>query len=243
MSSALRLSILEEMIPDGIEFGTAALVEFEPDSLWHETSLTIAAQALRQGVRTAYHAFQHPPAETRNALRRLGLEVEKLEDDGVLLIIDSYSAQTGLGLQENERFATSTLKLSDWSISGARNIRTGVPWYSDEKKRDLHIDDNLGILLQYNSEKALIDWFRTRAILETRTNKTATFHSFVIGVASDVFYRQFEQSCDGIIDFKSQEKEAEIEQYVRVRVMRGRRYNSRWRQLRLMGNGEVKLVD
>ncbi len=238
----LTLPILKELIPEGIEFGTALLIEFAPDSIWHEASLTMAAQALREGVRTAYHTFQHPPDETRRALTRLGLDVKKLENDRTLVILDSYTAQTGLGLQgrDNSAFQWDSLKVSDWSIEGSQTIKAGVP---EARKRRLHIDDNLGILLQYNPEKVLIDWWRTRLILEERAYESVGLHSVVTGIASDAFYRQIEQSCDGIIDFKNEEKGAEIEQYIRVRILRGKRYNSRWRRLSQLDEGEVALAD
>jgi KaiC/GvpD/RAD55 family RecA-like ATPase len=62
-------------------------------------------------------------------------------------------------------------------------------------------------------------------------------------VASDAFYRQFESLADGIIEFKSEEKSGRIEHYVRVRAMRGKPYDSRWRTLQVLDNGEVKLAE
>ena len=40
------------MVPGGLSYGGHYVVEYDPDSPWYETSLTIAAEALIQGVRT-----------------------------------------------------------------------------------------------------------------------------------------------------------------------------------------------
>ena len=67
-------------------------------------------------------------------------------------------------------------------------------------------------------------------------------HSLVAGAYSEGFYRQFESLCDGIIDFRSQEAGGKMEHNVRIRAMRGRAFDSSWKRLQLMDNGEVILV-
>ena len=61
------------------------------------------------------------------------------------------------------------------------------------------------------------------------------------GVASDAFYRQVEASFDGIIELKAEDKESGIEQKLRVRTMRGKRFDSKWHTLKLQDSGEVAL--
>ena len=245
MSKTLSLQFLESLVPGGIGFGSILLVEFEPHSVWYEASLTATAQALRLGSRTEYHTFQHIPNDVRATLSRLELDVKRLENDGVLKIVDSYTCQTGLGdpetrVDDRHSVASRSLKLSDWSISTAQEIKAGVP---EEDKRWLHIDDNTSVLNRYNGENAIIDYWRTRGIPETRVEEAVVLHSLLVGVASDAFYKQFESLCDGIIDFKSEEKSGQIEHYVRARIMRSRPNDSRWRRLKILENGEVTLEE
>jgi len=235
----LRLPILNTMFPDGIDYGTVLLVEFEPDSLWYEMSVTIAAQALRGEAKTAYHTFMRPPDEVRQILASLGLKVGELENSGVFEVEDSYTPQTGLGPSETKAQWTQSLKISDWSIADAKLLKSQI---REEARRWVHIDDNTGVLLQYNQEKAVIDYWRTRKGA-TRVAEEIALHSFLKGVASDAFYNQIEFLCDGIIDLKKEEKGSQIEHYVRLRIIRGKRYDSRWHHLQLADNGEVITSD
>jgi len=74
LSDTLALPILRELIADGIDYGTVLLVEFEPDSIWYETSLTIAVQALREGMKTAYDTIRDTPREVERAFASFGRE-------------------------------------------------------------------------------------------------------------------------------------------------------------------------
>lgn len=172
----------------------------------------------------------------RASFVRLGLDLVELEKADILRINDAYTDQIGLsGTEERGSF-----KMSDWSISQAQRFKSGV---SDSSKRRLHIDDNTGILLQYNDEKAMLDVWRTRiAPAQAKINENVSFWSLITGVASDSFYRRFEDMCDGVIDFKIEEKEGRVEQFMRVGSMRGRPHESRWRQLQLHEDGAVTLA-
>ena len=246
MSNVLVLPILSDLVPGGFQYGLNMVVEFDPHSLWYETSLTIAAHALRNGARTDYHTFQHIPSEVVGALARFGLDVKKLEEEGNFRLLDTYTATTGIGVPEKPKigrqpYQTQYPVLSDWNISAAQDMESpgDVP---EPEKRRLHIDDNTSVLLQYNSEKEMADAWRTRFVPLARTREDIMIHSLVAGVYSEGFYKQFESLCDGIIDFKSQEAGGKMEHNLRIRAMRGRTFDSSWRRLRLMNSGEVILV-
>jgi KaiC/GvpD/RAD55 family RecA-like ATPase len=246
VSDTLALPILRELIGEGVDYGTALLVEFEPDSIWYETSLTIAAQALREGVKTAYHTFRHTPREVERAFARFGLDGKKLKNDGVFELIDSYTVQTVLGTPEKlhsestEYALIESLKLPDWSISYSQAVKAGIP---EKEKRWLHVDDDLTVMTKYNSENAIIEFVRTRGLPITRSTESVALGALLKGVASDAFYRQMEALNDEIIELKTQEKEGEIENKLRVRAARGKKFDSKWHTLKLQDSGEVTLMD
>ena len=246
MLSGLTLPILSDLVPGELRYGLNLVVEFEPHSIWYESSLTIAAHGLRRGARTDYHTFQHIPSEVVDALSGFGLDIQKLEEEGNFRILDTYTVTTQVGVPERPKvgrppYQTQSAKLSDWSISAAQDMKTPREIPGSEKRR-LHIDDNTSVLLQYNSEKEMIDVWRTRFVPLARAREDIMIHSLVAGVFPEGFYRQFESLCDGIVDFRSQEIAGQIEHEVRVKAMHGRMFDSRWRKLRLMENGQVVLV-
>jgi len=248
MPGSLALPILKPMVPDGLQYGGHYVVEYDPDSPWYETSLTLTAEALNQGVRTEYHVFTHPPDHIRKDLTRLGLDIKRLEREDLLRILDTYDVMTGLAAPEKpeamgrkgrEPFeAHHTFDLVHWSSKVETMIKQGV---SEEEKKWLHLDDNTGILNHYTEGKLIIDMWRTRFVPYARVRELAMIHSFVTGVASDTFYRNFEALCDGIFDLKSLEEEGSFQHYARVRTMRGSSSDTRWRRLQLNSNGQVQV--
>jgi KaiC/GvpD/RAD55 family RecA-like ATPase len=244
----VHVPIFSDLVPGGFKHSANYLVEFESNSLWYETSLTITAQALKAGVRTHYHTFMHIPREVRQDLQKLGLDVKTLEDEDRFRLIDSYTGLTGLPIQPesshiSKHFARSpAYNDPSWLESYTANIVTllekGV---AEADKRWLHIDDNTSIFNRYFKEQDVVNLFQTRVFQMTRLLELSAFHSVVSGVWSESFYKQFEAQCDGVIDFKTEEDEGQLENFVRVRSIRGKSCDSRWRQLRLEGNGEVAL--
>jgi len=245
MERTLALAILEDLVPNGIRFGSSYLVEFGPDSPWYETSLTIAASALRNGARTEYHTYMHPPHEVRESLTRLGLHVKELEKKDHLRILDTYDVMTGLAHPETpegmrskgrEAYEHQSFDLNHWSSKVVTMIREGV---AEDEKQWLHIDDNTSVMCHYTDEKLMIDIWRTRIIPYAKVRGLAMFHSVMMGIASDSFYRQFESLCDGIIEFRSSDEGGQVEHFARVRTLRGMSSDNRWRRLQLHNDGSV----
>jgi len=143
------------------------------------------------------------------------------------------------GLQRQKLSGCNPSRSQIGALPDAKLLKSQIP---EEEKRWLHIDDDTGVLLQYNQEKAIIDVWRTRKGT-TRVAEEVALYSFLKGVASDAFYNQIEFLCDGIVDLKKEEKGREIEHYLRLRIMRGKRYDSRWHLLKLTDNGEVTVAD
>ncbi len=247
MEEILTLSIFKDLVPNGIKFGSSYLVEFGPDSPWYETSLTIAASALQQRARTEYHTYMHPPQEVRESLSKMGLNVKELEREDKLRILDTYDAMTGLAHPETpeglkskgrEAYEHQSFDLTHWSSKVVNMIKEGV---SEDEKQWLHVDDNTSTMCHYTDEKLMIDIWRTRIIPYAKMRRLAMFHSVMMGIASDSFYKQFESLCDGIIEFRSTDEGGQVEHLTRLRTLRGTSSDTRWRKLRLLNDGSVIL--
>ncbi len=241
---SVAVPLLEDLAPGGFFYGGHYLVEFDPGSLWYETSLTMTALSVRQGTKTEYHVFQHFPNEAIDALSRLGIDTKKAEQDGMLDIWDSYTATTEYEAAEKRR--TEFLAgeqprekpLDVKKVAEYWNNRVKEGFKELEKNR-LHFDDNCSIFLQYNDEKAMVDVWRTAIVPMMRVKQVATFHTFVRGSASTEFFTKFEALCDGVVDLEAKEEGGRIENCIRIRILRGKKFDSRWHRLELMDNGMV----
>jgi hypothetical protein len=238
-----RLPFLSHLLPYDLEPGIV-LVEFDPQSLWYETSFTVAAHALRSGVRTEYHSFTHLPAEIDRILERLGIDTPRLGARGLFEIMDSYTVTTGLGMAARDQskdwwIPSSTVTMRAWDAAideSVARVRKG-----DYKgSGGLHIDDNTSVLLEHNSESEVIAHWRKKIIPHTREGEITYVNAIMRGVGSETFVKQFESLADAIIDFKSEEVSGRIEHRARARMIRGKDYNSEWRPLGVTGIGEVR---
>ena len=247
MPTEIHIPIFSDLVPGGFRHSANYLVEFDPNSLWYETSLTITAHELKAGIKTQYHTFMHIPGEIRRDLLKLGVDTKKLEDADRFRMIDSYTPLTGLPIQpESSRLFSGRerLALNDptylekYTASIATLLHQGA---SEADKGWLHIDDNTSIFNNYFKEDDILKIFQTRILQVTRILDLSVFHAVVAGVWSNSFYKQFEAWCDGVIDFKAEENEGQVENYVRVRSIRGMSCDSRWRHLHLEKNSEVVL--
>jgi KaiC/GvpD/RAD55 family RecA-like ATPase len=229
--------LFRAVAPHGFRFGCALLIEFAPDSLWYEVSLTLTTQALRQGLGTEYHCLINAPDKIREKMAKFGLDVQRLERDDAIRIIDDYTAQVGLRKPDASR--ETSLRVADWSILAAQKMKSG----SESDRRRVHIDDNTSILSRYNKESEIIDYWRTRLIPLSSRLEQVMLHSLVKGVHSEAFINQLESWHDGIVDVRSVEGERGLEHFIRIRMMRGEECDSKWQRLRLLENQEVTVAD
>ena len=245
MRASLKVPILDDLAPDGFSYGGHYIVEFDPSSPWYETSLSIAASALKKGMKTEYHVFQHFPTESIEALSGLGIDAKKLEKEGLLKIWDSYTetVEFEVGPKAKQRQKSDRgkpLDLSGDAAFFAKWLKHGR--YPAKLRGWIHLDDNSGIFLQYNDEKSFLDIWRTVHLPGTRAREIVHFLAFPKGVGSDTFFTKFEALCDGIIDIKSEQEADQIAHFIRIRMLRGKACDTRWHRLQLLDHGEVALV-
>jgi adenylate cyclase len=234
----IRLPLLESLSPGIFKFGTIVLVEFEAQSLWYETAYTLAAQALKEGIKTDFHIFQHPAEDVRQALAKLEVCIDEFQRKGRFRIIDSYTVQAGLGDPKEVEpydFASKSLKISDWK-SQMFNVLD-----SPQESNLIHIDENDSILVNYNTEAELLGFFR-RTYTAARGRGFLFVYSLLSNVHSPSFYAQFESLADVVIDISSREHQGIVNHVARVRIARGSaKYDSKWRSIKILDTGEVKV--
>src|SRR3990170_7054440 len=120
----MRLALIEDLLSEPLPAGSNLLVEYDAASQWYRVSLNIVRELLRAGGEVGYNVAAQFPDNLRSQLRKLGLNVEKLETDGKLEIWDWHSAT--LGQKSNEKFVGGGrgLKAADLSIAIAKEMKT-----------------------------------------------------------------------------------------------------------------------
>jgi KaiC/GvpD/RAD55 family RecA-like ATPase len=238
----IDLEILGELAPGGFHYGMTCLVEFEPHSLWPETSLSITAEALKKGIKTEYHIFQHTPREVRSALKEMGVDVERCEARGIFRIMDTYTPTTPLAESREGRLepllSGRVPDAGKWADAIRQKMKSG---FEEDERKWLHIDDNEAVLLQFSNEEYIVDGWRTTFVPMAKARELLILHALVTGVATDSFYRKREALADAVIDFRAVEEGRKLEHYIRIRTLRGVRFDSSWRRIELFGNNRVRL--
>jgi KaiC/GvpD/RAD55 family RecA-like ATPase len=242
LTAGLDLEILGELAPGAFHYGMTCLVEFEPHSLWYESSLTIAAEALRHGIKTEYHVFQHTPSEIRSALREMGIEVERHEEKGHFRIMDSYSPTTPLVTPAEGRpeplLSGSVPDAGKWTQAIREKMVQG---FEEGERRWLHVDDNEAVLLQFSDEEYIINGYRTTFVPMAKARELLVLHALLTGVASESFYRKRESMVDAVIEIKAVEEGRKLEHYIRLKALRGSKFDSSWRRIELFARNRVRL--
>ncbi len=243
LAEELHLPLWEAITDRGLSYPSVVLVEFDPQASWYEAVVTLTAQALRLGKPTDVHVFTRLVNDATSVLSRLGLDVPSLLASDQLRIIDSYTAQTGTSPSEApggpDSFMVRSVKLSDWGDATERLLKSEVP---ESDKGRLHIEGNLTVLASFNPENEILAFWRTRLLPLFHRRGSILVVGVAVGVCSDSFYRQLEALCDGIVEFRGVEEGGRIEQRVRVKAMRGRPIDSRWRQLKVSASGELSVA-
>lgn len=242
LTQGLDLEILGELAPGAFHYGMTCVVEFEPNSLWHEISLTIAAEALKHEIKTEYHVFQNTPEDIRREFKEMDVDLEKFEERGTFRIIDSYTPTTPLSATRERAellLSGKTPELEQWNKAIREKLQHG---FEEEEKKWLHIDDNETILLQFNEEEYITNGWRTIFLPMAKARQLLTLHALATGIASESFYGKREAIVDAVIEIKSSEEGGKLEHFIRLRALRGSKFDSSWRRLELFKRNRVRLA-
>ena len=231
-----KLPLIEDLTTAPVPAGSYLLVEFDAASLWYNASYTISAGWLRQGGKIAYSVYTQPPDDLRSKLRRLGLEVEALENENRLRIVDRYTVT--LGQKSKEKYAVDSLKVVDLSLQYSKEVMRESPdpsW--------LRIADSHSNLARFNDDKSWTEFLLTRSYPAQKLRKSTTLGGLTNSLHSDWVYRKLEAGADGIIDFKLDETSDPPRNRIRIRSMRDVGFDARWHSLKTGDNYEVILSE
>jgi KaiC/GvpD/RAD55 family RecA-like ATPase len=234
-----KIPILEPMARDGIPSGIFILIEYEPDSVFYNLVLTLAAGALERGHLVDLTCLEHDPDMVRADLRTMGVAVGELSAGDVprLRFIDGYSV--AIGQSSKEKYSYPSMNISDHSID-VLGVMKAKP-EEDKWRGRVCFCDNLSVMLRYNSEKSFIDFHATRLLPSLRGRRRTHFLSFTKGVHSDLFYKSMESLADGILDLKLDSSGEEPVNMLRLRSFKRGPHNPRWQKLQVKPDFSVSI--
>jgi KaiC/GvpD/RAD55 family RecA-like ATPase len=243
----IELPVFSRLAPEAFRYGMNFLVEFDPDSLWYETSLTLASSALRRGIKTEYNTFHRSAEEIRAELASRGLHSKKLEKQGILRIIDEFTITTGMTnsvvsfkSKSWQNPSSNPFDLDEWTRLGRKQIKEGI---AENEKRWLYMNDDASVLLQYVDDETNVNFLRTTFYPWAKARQLLMFDALVKGTATESHMRKLEALNDGVIDLRAKEELGKIEQHVRIRKIRGTIFDSTWHRLRISKDGNVEIAD
>ncbi len=209
-------------------------MEYDPASQWYNASVTIAAGWLRSGGRASYHVAAQPPINIRYRLKKLGLDVEELENSGKLTLWDWHTPT--VGKKSQEKHAVPSLKVADLSIEYAKEV---MRWQRGSHL--LSIMDNDSCLARFNDEKPWVEFLLTRIIPIAPMSESVRIRGIIRGLHSEWVYKNLEAAVDGIIDFKIEEVAGERRNLIGIRSMRSVGFDGHWHRICIGDNLEVSL--
>ena len=234
-----RIPLIEDLLNERLPVGSFLMVQFYASSQWYAASFAIAAGWVKTGGNVSYNVTSQAPDKIRLQLKRRGLDVERLENEGKLRIFDWYTAT--LGQKSKERFAYDSLKVADLSIWFSKYRVAGTDVLYPLSPEWLRIYDNVSSLARFNDDKSWVEFWLSRVIPSASLRKSSAIGGFVRKVHGDWVYNTLEAAVDGVIDFKLEEVGKATKNFMRIRSMRNVAHDSEWHRLKIDENFEVTI--
>jgi KaiC/GvpD/RAD55 family RecA-like ATPase len=239
----MHISLIEGLLKAPLQPGKSILVEYDPTSAWYQTSISMAAEWLREGGTVTYGVTSQPPENIRAQFKQLGVDVEGLEAKDKLRVFDWYTAT--LGRKSTEKYAFYSLKAADLSVLHSKYMMAsedGVELMRPTPSPDwLRILDDISCLARFNEEKSWVEFVRTRLIPISSLWTSTGIGGIIKGVHSEWVYKNLEAAVDGVIDLKLDETSQEARSMMRIRSMRNAGFDAHWFPLRISETSEVSL--
>jgi hypothetical protein len=225
---SVRIPVLAEMIPGGVPYRTAFIIEYDSDSSYYQILESTVHDLLSAGQVVSFYDYTRFPDQIRQDLRALGSNIDELEAHGRFHLYDGYSAT--LGVKSKEKLTFESLKVADLSLSFLKMTKDTNPI-----RKDVGFSDNGTISLRYNDERAFLDFYATRVIPRIKLHDRISLSGFVRGVHSAAFYKSMEDVCDGVIDVAFDDSEGTPRTKLRVRAFKAGQFDGTWRRVKFDG--------
>jgi len=239
----MRISLIEDLLKEPLQPGKSILVEYDPTSAWYPASVSIAAEWLREGGTVTYGVTSQPPENIRSQLKKLGVDVSRLEENDKLRVFDWYTAT--LGRKSNEKYAFYSLKAADLSVLHSKYMMASADAVDSLQPAPspdwLRILDDTSCLERFNEEKSWVEFVRTRLIPISSLWTSTGISGIIKGVHSEWVYKSLEAAVDSVIDMKLDETREEAKSMIRIRSMRNAGFDAHWYPLRIAETSEVSL--
>ncbi len=250
-TNPISLPILSDLISEKIKPGTILLIEFDPESQWFAIAETITVNLVQAGLSVVYLAMARSRQDIRDALQRLGLEVTASEKANQLFVDDWYSATLGLErtrssdqaleVVEDENtmhLRLNSLKVADLSVQTMKGMKDK----SETIRSSVIVAESISPQLRFNDEKSYLEWIETRVNPAERMGKRIVLQAVLRGVHSEAFYKRLESAADGVIEVRVMERDDEAKNLIRIRGLRGQRYDARWHEIEIGQNRQAHLL-
>ncbi len=207
------------------------------------------------GGRVAYIVELRSPETLRENLRALGVDVSAVSKEGRFWMVDRYSATLTGGrleggnpsvfepMEGGVRFRS--LKLADLSVQWLKEKNQGhEPWVVVDTwpPGALAIGESISQLLRFNEEKPYLEFIINSGHPNERKAKRIKLMGILSDVHTESFCRKLENDYDGVIDLRVMERDKEKKSLLRVRSLKGQRYDDKWHEVQIRRNGEATLV-
>ena len=232
-SEGIWVPILSHILGREIQRGKFLIGFYDPAAHWLSFALTLASTLLQKGYVVNVTTTNTPPSEIRRIMNRAVPKFSETEVANRFSISDIYTWQTGRKSEEAD--TADSLSLAKASIDfGTTWLKKSMPNY------DFVVTDNFSSFMRYNEERVFTQWL-DKIIPHIREMKGVRIWSFIKRVHSDSLYAVLESLADGIIELDYKETPDALENFLRVKSMKGINHPTDWRKLKVNPDGLMQL--
>ncbi|MBS7628666.1 hypothetical protein KEJ23_01615, partial [Candidatus Bathyarchaeota archaeon] len=210
------IDFVDELLQGGIPSPSTILLMGDPGSGRELFIYQMVAEFLREGRGVTYVSTDDFPSRIREAIIKLGVDVEHYEADGKIVFVDCYSKL--VGSESGEKYAVDPSNLVEQAILLSKLL---------PENNGLLVLDSATTLFQSAGVKSSIEFLRR---ITARVRKSEV--NFLVSLANGVFHPAIvvaaQEVVDGVIETKIVEELGTLKTQLRILKMRNAKYDTSW---------------